>query len=95
MSPALALAVISVESAGRTDAVSSAGAEGLMQLMPETAKRFGVADSLAAADNIKGGVAYLSWLMSEFKGDAVLALAGDTGQGPSGSECPGDSDPAG
>ncbi|WP_103764825.1 lytic transglycosylase domain-containing protein [Roseovarius confluentis] len=76
VSPALVLAVISVESGGRTDAVSGAGAQGLMQLIPATAERFGVADSLQAGQNIKGGVAYLDWLMKEFRGDAVLALAG-------------------
>ncbi|MFY0679285.1 MAG: lytic transglycosylase domain-containing protein [Thalassovita sp.] len=75
VSPALVLAVISVESGGKADAVSGAGAEGLMQLIPATAERFGVSDSLDADDNIKGGVAYLSWLLSEFNGDPVLALA--------------------
>lgn len=76
VSPALALAVISVESAGRDDAVSHAGASGLMQLMPATAERFGVADTSVAADNIRGGVAYLDWLLKEFGGDPILALAG-------------------
>lgn len=76
ISPALVLAVISVESGGRTDAVSGAGAQGIMQLIPATADRFGVKDSLQPGQNIKGGVAYLDWLMKEFKGDAVLALAG-------------------
>ena len=76
VSPALVLAVISVESGGRSDAVSGAGATGLMQLMPATAERFGVTDSLIAADNIKGGVAYLDWLLEKFDGDPILALAG-------------------
>ncbi|MEO1138642.1 MAG: lytic transglycosylase domain-containing protein [Pseudomonadota bacterium] len=76
VSPALVLAVISVESGGRTDATSGAGAEGLMQLIPATADRFGVTDSFAPRQNIKGGVAYLDWLLKEFRGDAVLALAG-------------------
>jgi soluble lytic murein transglycosylase-like protein len=76
VSPALALAVISVESSGRTSAVSSKGAQGLMQLMPATAERFGVADSLEPGENIKGGVAYLDWLMREFGDDPILALAG-------------------
>lgn len=75
VSPALALAVISVESAGRTEAVSGAGAAGLMQLMPATAARFGVTDRLVAAENIRGGVAYLDWLMGHFDGDPILALA--------------------
>jgi soluble lytic murein transglycosylase-like protein len=76
VSPALVLAVIAVESSGRADAVSSAGAVGLMQLIPATADRFGVADSLNAGQNIKGGVAYLDWLLAEFDGDPILALAG-------------------
>ncbi|MDO9527424.1 MAG: lytic transglycosylase domain-containing protein [Gemmobacter sp.] len=75
VSPALALAVIGIESAGRADAVSSAGAQGLMQLIPATAERFGVTDSKDAAQNIKGGVAYLNWLMKEFDGDPVMVLA--------------------
>lgn len=76
VSPALVLAVISVESGGRSTAESHKGAQGLMQLMPDTATRFGVTDSLASDQNIKGGVAYLDWLLKEFGGDAVLALAG-------------------
>lgn len=75
VSPALVLAVIAVESSGRTDAVSSKGAQGLMQLIPATAERFGVTDSTDAAQNIRGGVAYLDWLLREFDRDAVLALA--------------------
>jgi soluble lytic murein transglycosylase-like protein len=47
-----------------------------MQLMPDTAERFGVTDRLSPAENIKGGVAYLDWLMEEFGNDPVLALAG-------------------
>ncbi len=82
VSPALVLAVIAVESAGKTDAVSKAGAQGLMQLMPATAERFGVSDSLSAAENIRGGVKYLDWLMKEFSGDPILALAGyNAGEG--------------
>ena len=82
VSPALVLAVISVESAGRTQAVSHAGAQGLMQLMPGTAERFGVSNSLNAGENIRGGVAYLDWLLKEFNRDPVLALAGyNAGEG--------------
>ncbi|MFQ1699124.1 lytic transglycosylase domain-containing protein [Loktanella agnita] len=82
VSPALVLAVISVESAGHADAVSSAGATGLMQLMPATAARFGVVDRTDPADNIKGGVAYLSWLLGHFGNDPVLVLAGyNAGEG--------------
>lgn len=76
ISPALALAVISVESAGRVDAQSSVGAQGLMQLMPATAERFGVSDSFSPAENIKGGVAFLDFLMEKFDNDVILALAG-------------------
>ena len=75
VSPALVLAVIGIESAGRADAVSSAGAEGLMQLIPATAERFGVTDSKDPAQNIKGGVAYLDWLMTEFDRDPLMVLA--------------------
>lgn len=82
VSPALVLAVIAVESAGRADAVSSAGAQGLMQLMPATASRFGVKDSLRADDNIAGGVKYLDFLMKEFNQDPILVLAGyNAGEG--------------
>ncbi len=75
VSPALVLAVMGIESAGRKDAVSSAGATGLMQLMPATAERFGVADRTDPVQNIKGGVAYLDWLMGEFNGDPLMVLA--------------------
>ena len=75
VSPALVLAVIGIESAGRADAVSSAGAVGLMQLIPATAERFGVSDSTDPVQNIKGGVAYLDWLLKEFDNDPVMVLA--------------------
>ncbi|MCC7319809.1 MAG: lytic transglycosylase domain-containing protein [Rubellimicrobium sp.] len=82
VSPALALAVIAVESGGRPDAVSRAGASGLMQLMPDTAARFGVGDALDAQANIRGGIAYLDWLMGHFDGDPILVLAGyNAGEG--------------
>lgn len=76
VSPALVLAVISVESSGRTAALSPKGAQGLMQLMPATATRFGVKDAADTAQNIRGGVAYLDWLMQEFDRDPLLVLAG-------------------
>ena len=75
VSPALALAVIGVESSGKVDAISSAGASGLMQLMPATAERFGVTDVSDPVQNIKGGVAYLDWLMKEFNYDPIVVLA--------------------
>lgn len=76
ISPAFVLALISVESGGRVAVESNKGAQGLMQLIPDTAARFGVTDSTDPAQNIKGGVAYLEWLMREFDGDPILALAG-------------------
>ncbi len=75
VSPALVLAVIGIESAGRADAVSHAGAVGLMQLIPATAERFGVSDSTDPVQNIRGGVAYLDWLLKEFDNDPVMVLA--------------------
>lgn len=75
VSPAFALAVIAVESAGRQGAVSPVGARGVMQLMPATAARFGV-DPDISAENIRGGIAYLDWLLKRFEGDPLLALAG-------------------
>ncbi len=76
VSPAFALAVIAVESAGKAKAESRAGARGLMQLMPDTASRFGVSDSLDPRQNIRGGVAFLDFLMEKFDGDPILVLAG-------------------
>lgn len=72
---ALVRAVIHAESAFNPNAVSHKGAQGLMQLMPETASRFGVADPFMAGQNIRGGVAYLSWLLKRFNGDQRLATA--------------------
>ena len=76
VSPALVLSVIVVESAGRPNAVSPKGAQGLMQLIPATADRFGVTDPSDPVQNIRGGAAYLDWLLGEFRGDPVLSLAG-------------------
>lgn len=82
ISEALIAAVIAVESAGRERAKSHAGAQGLMQLMPATARRFGVANSYIARENIFGGAAYLSWLLNNFGQDPLLALAGyNAGEG--------------
>lgn len=75
VSPALVLSVIYVESRGRVEAKSAAGAQGLMQLIPATAERFNVSDAFNGAENIKGGAAYLNWLMGEFDQDPILALA--------------------
>lgn len=71
--PNLALAVAVQESGGKADAVSPAGALGVMQLMPETAKDLGV-DPEDPAQNIKGGVQYLKQLLTRYDGDEELAL---------------------
>jgi soluble lytic murein transglycosylase-like protein len=71
----LVLAVISVESAFNTHAVSSKNAKGLMQLMPSTIARFGVKDPFDPRENIRAGVHYLKWLLQRFHGDLKLALA--------------------
>jgi soluble lytic murein transglycosylase-like protein len=73
--PELAIAVAQQESGGNPNAVSSAGAQGVMQLMPSTAASLGVSDPLDPAQNIDGGVRYLSQLLSEFGGNTQLALA--------------------
>jgi hypothetical protein len=75
VSPALVLAVMGIESGGKVDALSPKGAQGLMQLIPATAARFGVTDAGDPAQNIKGGVAYLNWLMGQFDRDPVMVLA--------------------
>ena len=72
--PRLVQAVIEVESGYRVDAVSSAGAEGLMQIMPATQKELGVRDSFDPNDNIRAGVLYLKRMLDRF-GDVSLALA--------------------
>jgi len=68
-------AVIAVESAGDTAAVSHRGAVGLMQLMPRTAGKMYVEDPVDPAQNIMGGTRYLRQLANEFAGDMVLVLA--------------------
>jgi len=74
--PELLHAVIRAESAYDAGAVSHAGAEGLMQLMPGTARRYGVRDSFDPAQNVRGGAAYLRDLLDMFDQDLRLALAG-------------------
>jgi soluble lytic murein transglycosylase-like protein len=75
-------AVIWQESKYKVDARSHAGAQGLMQLMPATAKRFGCHDLNDPADNINAGTKYLSWLLKRFAGNVELALAGyNAGEG--------------
>jgi len=73
--PSLVRAVIAAESNFNASAVSQKGAIGLMQLMPSTALDMGTADPFDPADNIEGGVRYLSALLEKFGGDLELALA--------------------
>ena len=71
----LALAVIAVESNFEPGARSTKDARGLMQLIPETANRFNVRDSFDVSDNVRGGLAYLRWLLAYYKGYIALAAA--------------------
>ncbi len=73
--PGLAFAVIRAESNFNPLAVSNKNAQGLMQLIPETAARFNVRKPFDPEQNIRGGLAYLRWLLAYFRGDVSLALA--------------------
>lgn len=73
--PALVRAVIHAESAFNETAISPAGAQGLMQLMPATAQELGVNNAMSATDNIRGGVHYLARMLHRFEGDITLATA--------------------
>jgi TPR repeat protein len=75
LDPELVLAVVEVESNFNARALSPKNAQGLMQLIPATAERFGVEDVWDAEDNLRGGMAYLQWLLERFDGDVKLALA--------------------
>ena len=75
LDPALVQAVVAVESGFRPDAVSPKGAQGLMQLMPATARYLGVKDSLDPVDNLDGGARYLRGLLARYNGDVNRALA--------------------
>ncbi|HYD31566.1 MAG TPA: transglycosylase SLT domain-containing protein [Azospirillaceae bacterium] len=75
LDPALVLSVMAVESSFRPHAVSPRKARGLMQLSPDTARRFGVARPLDPADNIRGGMRYLQYLLAYFEGNVTLVLA--------------------
>jgi hypothetical protein len=80
--PLLIYAQMHQESAFRKRAKSHKGASGLMQLMPATARRFGVTNIYDPKQNIDAGVKYMRWLLNKFNGDVVLALAGyNAGEG--------------
>ncbi|WP_020395935.1 lytic transglycosylase domain-containing protein [Thiolinea disciformis] len=68
-------AVIAIESCYNHSAESPKGAQGLMQLIPDTALRFGVSNSFDTTENIQGGTRYLSWLLKRYKGDLTKVLA--------------------
>ncbi|WIV98745.1 transglycosylase SLT domain-containing protein [Kinneretia aquatilis] len=76
LAPALVLAVMATESNFDPAALSPKNAQGLMQLMPDTARRFKVSRLTDPTQNIRGGMAYLRWLLAYFEGDVALALAG-------------------
>ncbi|MFN3964613.1 MAG: lytic transglycosylase domain-containing protein [Silanimonas lenta] len=79
---ALVRAVMHAESAFNPNALSHKGAQGLMQLIPATAQRFGVQDPFDPAQNIQGGVQYLRWLLDRYNNDTTLAAAGyNAGEG--------------
>jgi membrane-bound lytic murein transglycosylase B len=80
--PVLLTAMAQVESAWNSGAVSHKGAQGLLQLMPQTATRFGVRDSFDVSQNLDGGARYIRWLLDRYDGDQTLALAGyNAGEG--------------
>ena len=81
VSPTLVNSVISVESAYNPSAVSWKGAQGLMQLMPETARRFGVSNAFDVQQNVEGGVRYLRFLKDTFKDDRLAIAAYNAGEG--------------
>ncbi len=71
----LLASVVHAESSGHAQAVSRTGAQGLMQLMPGTAKSVGVTDAFQPDQNINGGTTYLDWLLTRYKDNLALALA--------------------
>src|SRR5215475_14575626 len=82
LDPCLIISVMRAESGFNKSAVSPKGASGLMQLMPETASRFGVRNIFDPRENILAGATYLRWLLDRFGGDVRLALAGyNAGEG--------------
>ncbi len=82
ISPALALAIIRAESNFDPNARSPKNAQGLMQLIPETSARFNVKKPFDPVQNVRGGLAYLRWLLAYFRGDvALVAAAYNAGEG--------------
>lgn len=82
ISPVLALAIIRAESNFDPNAHSPKNAQGLMQLIPETSARFNVRKPFDPAQNIRGGLAYLRWLLAYFRGDVrLVAAAYNSGEG--------------
>ena len=82
ISPALALAIIRAESNFDPNARSAKNAQGLMQLIPETSARFNVKKPFDPVQNIRGGLAYLRWLLAYFRGNVMLvAAAYNSGEG--------------
>lgn len=81
ISPALVDSVIQVESNYNPNAISRKGAQGLMQLMPQTARRFGVKNTFDPKENIEGGVRYLKFLQDTFKDDRLAIAAYNAGEG--------------
>jgi len=80
--PLLIYSQMHQESTFKSRAISPKGARGLMQLMPGTARRFGVENIFDVKQNIEGGVKYMRWLLDTFNGDLNLALAGyNAGEG--------------
>jgi len=73
--PKLILSIITAESNFEPKAKSPKAAMGLMQLIPQTAERFNVRNAYDATQNIKGGLSYLRWLLSYYRGDVTLAVA--------------------
>ena len=73
--PPLVIAIIEAESNYDTRAVSPKNAQGLMQLIPETARRFRVKNAFDPVQNVRGGVAYLRWLLAYFEGEVALVAA--------------------
>jgi soluble lytic murein transglycosylase-like protein len=82
ISPSLALAIIRAESNFDPNAISPKNAQGLMQLIPETSARFNVKKPFDPVQNVRGGLAYLRWLLAYFRGDVnLVAAAYNAGEG--------------